>query len=153
MDQKSAGVLTDQAESDWETAHISAPSRPGAAAILRHQVMEFLKSSPFSSEELADVELAVGEASSNALKYGSPKGELDEVTVKCMKNEHTLIVEISDNGGGFDPEAVSPLTPDGLAEGGMGIFLMRALMDTVEFEFRSGTTVRLTKRRRRGQTD
>lgn len=149
VEEGSAGVCAVADEPIWETAQMSVAAVPNLAAGLRRQVMSFLNySSPFSSEELADVEMAVGEACANALKHGSPRGELDEVRVKCMRNERTLIVEISDDGYGFDPDSVLPPTSDRLGEGGMGIFLMRTLMDSVEFEFGLGTTVRLVKHRR-----
>lgn len=112
--------------------------------------MEFLTPSPFTPDELSGVEVAVGEACLNALQHGSPRGALDEVRVKCMWNDRALVVEVSDNGCGFDPGLVRQPTVNNLKElreGGMGILLMRGLMDSVEFEFGIGTTVRLTKHR------
>lgn len=149
MEQQSTGVSTAQAERIWETAYMYGTSRPSTVRMLRRQVMEFLNSSSFSREELDDVELAVGEACTNALRHGSPRGERDEIRVKCMKSEHTLVVEISDNGCGFHPNTLSSPSPHSLTENGVGILLMRTLMDSVEFEFGAGTTVRLVKRRRR----
>jgi serine/threonine-protein kinase RsbW len=132
-------------ENLWEIAHISAVSDPQCVSGLRHEIMEFFNASAFPQPDLADLETAIGEACTNALKHGSPRGDLDEVRAKCMRNRHTLIVEISDNGCGFDPERAPAPPPDKLFEGGMGVFIMKALTDTVEFEFRHGTTVRLVK--------
>lgn len=89
--------------------------------------------------------MAVGEACTNALKHGSPRGELDEVRAKCMCCEQTVIVEISDNGHGFDPDLVVPPAPEDFRENGRGLMVMRGLMDAVEFSFGRGTTVRLVK--------
>ena len=144
------GTGTTQADPVWETAHFNVFSHQNAVCTLRRQIMEFLNqpSSLFTPEELADVELAVGEACTNAYKHGSPNGELDEVRVTCMKNERTLILEVSDNGCGFDPNSLT--TPDlgNMKEGGIGIFLIRTLVDSVEFDFSKGTTVRMTKHHR-----
>jgi len=60
--------------------------------------------------------------------------------------ERALIVEVSDNGYGFDPDSVPLPMFSGLSEGGMGIFLMRTLVDSVEFRFGAGTIVQLIKR-------
>lgn len=136
-----------QVEPVWETAHIKAASIPREVSMLRRRVMEFFNSasSLFSQDELSDVELAVGEACLNAFKHGSPKGESDEVRVKCMKSERTLIAEVSDNGYGFNPSSIPIPSPNSLAETGIGIFLMRTIMNSVEFKFGGGTTVRLVK--------
>ncbi len=142
VEQESAAVGV---ETPWETVHVSVASLPEQAAKLRRQLREFLSSSALSSEELADVEIAVGEAFANALKHGSPRGELDEVLIKCRRNERTVVVEVHDNGCGFDADSVLSVAPNRPREGGMGIFLMKALMDSVEFEFGTGTTVRLVK--------
>ncbi len=61
-------------------------------------------------------------------------------------------MEISDNGSGFDPQLVVPPKPEELRESGMGIMLMRKLMDSVEFQFGHGTTVRLVKHIRASAT-
>lgn len=128
---------------------MNAVSTPQLVGGLRCEIMDFLSASPFPEQDLSDMETAVGEACSNALKHGSPRGDLDEVRVKCMKNRNTLIVEISDNGYGFDPDGTPLPAPDMLLERGMGVFLMKALTDSVEFQFRHGTTVRLVKNLRR----
>lgn len=111
--------------------------------------MEFLSSPHFSEEELADMHLAVGEACMNAFKHGSPRGESDEIRVTCRKSELMLVVEISDDGNGFDPDSIPTPTPGSMPETGAGLLLIRALVDAVEYSFDAGTTVRLTKRCRR----
>ena len=126
---------------------MSARSTPDRMRDLRERVMQFLSLSPFSPDELSGLEIAIGEACTNAMRHGSPRGECDEVKVKCMRNDHTLIVEISDNGCGFDPHVARPLVCEDLRESGMGLQLMRGLVDSVEFEFEIGTTVRLVKHR------
>jgi serine/threonine-protein kinase RsbW len=143
--EQPVGVSPAQADSVWETAYLSAASLPSAVRTLRRQVIEFLQSSSFSQEDLSDIELAVGEACVNALKHGSPNGERDEIRVKCAKCVNAAVIEVSDKGPGFDPNSVKQFSKDNLTEGGVGIFLMRSLMDTVEFDFASGTTIRLVK--------
>lgn len=150
MDQELAIVSADRVEPGYQTEYMAAQSTPEQMRDLRRRVMQFLSLSPFPEEELSCVEIALGEACTNALRHGSPKGALDEVRVKCMRNAHTLILEVSDNGRGFDPALVRPPAPGELREDGMGLLLMRGLTDSVEFEFEIGTTVRLVKHRRPG---
>jgi anti-sigma regulatory factor (Ser/Thr protein kinase) len=59
--------------------------------------------------------------------------------------ERRLPAEMSDSGQGFDPARVPMTCIEFVVEDGMGVFLMRALVDSVEFEFAAGTTVRLVK--------
>jgi serine/threonine-protein kinase RsbW len=148
-----SAVRADQTESSWQVAHMAAASVPEGITDLRQRIMAFLSTPPFTPEDLSAVELAVGEACTNAFKHGSPKRELDEVRVKCMRNHRTLVVEITDCGCGFNPEQVTPPKPEELRECGMGIMLMRGSMDAVEFEFGRGTTVRLVKHCRSSVTE
>ena len=56
-----------------------------------------------------------------------------------------MAFEICDSGPGFDPERVPVPLAEDLNEGGMGLFVMRNSMDSVEFTFHHGTTVSLRK--------
>ena len=143
-------VGTGDSETIYQVEHLSAFSTPERVRDLRQQVMRFLSLSPFSPDDLTSVEIAIGEACTNAMRHGSPRGADDEIRVKCMRNDHTLVVEITDCGCGFDPRVTLPLLCDELREDGMGLLLMRGLVDSVEFEFEAGTTVRLVKHRRLG---
>ena len=153
MDRESASACLDRPDPYWQIEHMTVAGIPEGARVLRQRIMAFLSASPLSLDELSSIELAVGEACTNALKHGSPGHERDEIRAKCMRNHETLIVEITDNGSGFDPQLVVPPKPEELRESGMGIMLMRRLMDSVEFEFGRGTTVRLVKHYRAGLTD
>lgn len=145
MEQESVKIDVATTEADCEIVQLSSPSLPKSISLLRQKAMDFAATSPLSSEDLMDLELAIGEACSNAVRHGSPDGKLGEVCVRYMMKENALVVEISDHGCGFDPELVPPPVPEQMAEGGLGIYLMRKLVDVVEFEFDAGTTVRLTK--------
>ena len=61
-----------------------------------------------------------------------------------------LVVEVSDEGGGFDLEKaeIDPTSPENLLrEDGRGLFLMRRLMDSVERFDDRGNVIRMTLRR------
>jgi serine/threonine-protein kinase RsbW len=74
------------------------------------------------------------------------------VSVSVAVNHNCdLFVSVKDSGPGFDPSRLpDPTAPENLlALHGRGIFIIRQLMDEVEFKFDHGTEVRM--RRRRGQ--
>jgi serine/threonine-protein kinase RsbW len=82
-----------------------------------------------------NVPVALAEALANAILYGSGEDPRAHVQVKAQVDREALVVEICDEGRGFDLDECTqdPTTPDHLDdEGGRGLFLMRRLMDRVE---------------------
>ena len=102
-------------------------------------------------EEVADkVCLAIREAVANAVQHGNRLQPDKMVHVVLAIGEEHLDIEIKDEGGGFDPGNLpDPLAAENLLKPtGRGIFLMRRLVDAVDFEFvdNGATVVRLRKR-------
>ena len=90
--------------------------------------------------------ISLTEAVNNAIIHGNRMSPAKKVRVECEILPGWLVVIIEDHGRGFKPEAIgNPLKKENLLkESGRGIFLMRTLMDKVEFDSgRSGTQVRL----------
>jgi serine/threonine-protein kinase RsbW len=98
-----------------------------------------------------DLQLAVDEACANVIKhgYGGQPGRI-EVTVGPV--EEGVQVVVRDWAGAFDPHAVpAPDVEAPLEErrlGGLGLFLMRKVMDDVSFAFDAerGNTLTMVKR-------
>lgn len=106
----------------------------------------------FAEHQLSlNVPVALTEALSNAILRGNLDDPRKHVQVRARIDRDTLIVEVVDEGPGFDIEecTIDPTTPERLEEEeGRGLFLMRKLMDNVErFAGRAGNVVRLTLRR------
>ena len=90
--------------------------------------------------------ISLTEAVNNAIIHGNHMNTSKKVRVECEILPGWLMVIVEDQGKGFKPEAIgNPLRKENLLkESGRGIFLMRTLMDKVEFEsHRTGTQVRL----------
>ena len=83
--------------------------------------------------DLADIEIAVGEAVTNAILYGSPSAA-SRVLVSFGVAANKFVIKIRDEGSGFDPGLVRT-EEDMDALGGRGIRLMRALMDQVDLHY------------------
>jgi serine/threonine-protein kinase RsbW len=89
---------------------------------------------------------AVTEAAANAIRHGSPEGSRNHVRVSFHLDRNALVVDIADQGRGFDPAAVPVPDPARLQENGYGIHMMREMMDRVEFfQDEQGMLVRMTK--------
>lgn len=100
-----------------------------------------------------NVPVALSEALSNAILRGNNQRPGTSVCVRAFITDTHLVVEVRDEGEGFDLDAcsVDPTTDENLErECGRGLFLMRQLMDHVERfddDLRNGNVIRLTLRR------
>jgi anti-sigma regulatory factor (Ser/Thr protein kinase) len=125
------------------------PSAFRSVAEARHAVADFALDCGFDLADICDIALAVGEACNNAAEHGH--NDSGQILLQCRFDGVDLAIVVSDNGRGFDVRGVGH-TPgsNGKGDRGLGIFLMRTLMDAVEYDCAGGgTTVRLMKRRRR----
>jgi len=100
------------------------------------------------------VSVAVRESVINAIKHGNKEDRAKHVTVEFLLSprqhpEH-FVVEVLDEGAGFDPEEVAnPLDAENmLKSSGRGIFFMKSFMDDVTMSRRpqGGMSVRMSKK-------
>src|ERR1043166_551758 len=81
---------------------------------------------------MLNVPVALSEALSNAILRGNGDDPAKHVHVRAEVNRRELVVEVSDEGPGFDFDRllIDPTAPENLErEDGRGLFLMRQLMD------------------------
>jgi serine/threonine-protein kinase RsbW len=100
---------------------------------------------------MLNVPVALTEALSNAILRGNGDRPDRHVHIRAQVDRQQLVVEVGDEGGGFDLDAaqIDPTTPENLLrEDGRGLFLMRKLMDRVErYAADDRNVVRLTLHR------
>ena len=96
------------------------------------------------------VDLAVREAVANAIKHGNRQDPAKKVEVDVVIAAQELVIQVEDEGTGFDPEALDdPLAPGNrLKPSGRGILYMKRFMDDIHYGPRpgGGTVVTLRKR-------
>jgi serine/threonine-protein kinase RsbW len=92
--------------------------------------------------------VGVTEALANAVMYGNNNDPRKTVRVEVLLDPERIVIHVADQGNGFDPQSVrDPTHPDNLhATGGRGLFLIRKLMDEIEFNER-GNALRMVLRR------
>lgn len=97
-----------------------------------------------------NVPVALTEALANAILRGNGDQREKVVRVRARGDDQELVVEIGDEGPGFDLSSctVDPTTPEHLErEDGRGLYLMRLLVDHMEQFVDGGNIVRFTVRR------
>jgi len=136
-----------------EVIELEIPARAEFVALARLVVSALAASdSTLADERIDDLKLAVSEACTNAIEAHDAAGSDERVLVRCRTADDSLEVCVEDRGRGFDPSQLPdhpPVTdPDRLKfERGLGIPLIRALVDEVEFSSTGqGTAVRLVMR-------
>lgn len=127
--------------SESATINLTIPAKAEYIALGRLALTGLQRVHEFPEEVLADLKLALTEACSNSIRhaYGSDQGIVELVYV--LEND-TLTVEIRDEGRGFEPPSnLEEL--DEFAEGGLGIAIIRAIVDELEISEKAGGGSRL----------
>jgi sigma-B regulation protein RsbU (phosphoserine phosphatase) len=96
--------------------------------------------------------LAIEEAVVNVMDYAYSEGQRGDVDIEVTADQQWLTFVISDTGIAFDPTAKEDVDTTLSAEerpiGGLGIFLVRQLMDVIDYK-REGNKNVLTLRKKR----
>jgi serine/threonine-protein kinase RsbW len=112
------------------TVRLTIPAKAEYVALVRLALSGLSRLRPFSEEVLGDLKLAVTEACTNSVRHGYSDGE-GTVEIVYELQPDRLAVEVADDGPGFDAAGDRP-SEENLAEGGLGIAIIKAVSD--EFE-------------------
>lgn len=125
---------------------LNIPAERRIVQTVRDRFEEFIRPLRLTADEVDALKVALSEACTNAVCHGSPEGHQCQVHVRFEIQEDRLIIEIVDEGQGFQPAQIALPEYEEWKPSGRGLFLMQALMDDVQFEPTAcGTCVRLTK--------
>ena len=121
--------------------------------IIRKFVAGIAENMGFSEEEIYKIELAVDEACSNVVKHAYMTNTKQEhiINIEVKEKNSEIEIIISDKGKGFDPKKVKrPELEEYMRKmkrGGLGIYLIKELMDKVSFQIKAGVRneVRMVK--------
>jgi serine/threonine-protein kinase RsbW len=126
------------------------PASPDFLALARQVVVAAARAEGgFGEERLENLQLAVSEACTNAIRAHSAAGSEAAIHIRCELGDGRIEVEVVDRGTGFDPDLVPTLPPPTdpsrlFYESGLGIPLMQLFTDRTEIlSTPLGTAVRL----------
>jgi serine/threonine-protein kinase RsbW len=105
----------------------------------------------FSPEEVFDTQLAVEEVITNIIVHGY-RGQESEIHLSCRFIRDHIEIRITDTAPRFDPLTMPEPDLDSDVDdrkvGGLGIYLVRQVMDTVSYRFENGKNVLTMEKRR-----
>ena len=112
-------------------------SRTENLSVIRNFICDFTSDMGFSTEAIDNIMLAVDEACTNIIKHAYKSYPDGEIIIKLESSGNKLIITIIDYGASFAPDSVPE--PD-LRKyykqhkvGGLGMYLMKTLMDDVKY--------------------
>jgi serine/threonine-protein kinase RsbW len=131
-------------------ASVKIPSSTDRLSDVREFVGEQARVHGFTDDDVNKITLAVDEACTNIIKHGYNYSPDHFIEVMISREGGTFEITIADQGKKFDPNSIeSPDMKEYLTHyrrGGLGIYLMKRIMDNVEFSFhRDRNILRMTK--------
>ena len=122
------------------------PGKPEYVGTIRMAIAHIAANIGFDIEAIDDIKIAVSEACTNIIRHSHEHSEYSyDIIVEC--EEKSLTITVADEGVGFEPDDYIEPIPGETHGSGMGIFIVKALMDEVDIqsEIGIGTNIRMTK--------
>jgi serine/threonine-protein kinase RsbW len=127
------------------------PSRLEMIPEFMASFFEKVKSFSFSDDDIFDIRISLEEALVNAVKHGNKFSDTLTVDVSIEIISDKVAITVKNQGKGFDYAKIpDPTSGNNLAKlSGRGVFLIKSLMDTVEF-FDCGRGIKMVKFLKKG---
>jgi serine/threonine-protein kinase RsbW len=135
---------------------IPVPASPEYVDLVRLTLFGIASKLKFNFEDIEDMKVAVSEACNNAVlhAYGEEDGSIE---VRFVSNADELSITVRDFGRSFkvvennETPSLHGKSINEIQSGGLGLYLMQALMDRVDVQNDGGTSVTLTKKRMKSE--
>jgi serine/threonine-protein kinase RsbW len=129
------------------SVRLTIPARPEYITLGRLALTGLAGVRPVSDETLYDLKLALTEACTNSVRHAYETGREGNVEILYELQPDRLVIEVGDEGAGFEPIDGGNGHDQELEEGGLGIEIIRALADEVEIGAREegGSRLRFVK--------
>lgn len=127
------------ADSTERVVELRLPSRLGYEKVAMDTAASLARRMGFDGDRVEALRTAIAEAVTNAIEHGNEHDQATKVTVLVTLRPGELVVSVADQGRktlDHDHTTLSPRIEDTFAKsdkGGWGIWLIRSLMDEVEF--------------------
>jgi serine/threonine-protein kinase RsbW len=123
-------------DGDSRVVRLTIPAKAEYIVLGRLALSSLARLQPLTDEELSDLKLALTEACTNSVRHAyADRPGVVEIVYELRADR--VAIEVADDGVGFAPEIEDDETEE-LAEGGLGIAIIRALSDELEIGERNG---------------
>ena len=129
--------MTTSTNGDAVTVRLTIPARAEYITLCRLALTGIARLRELSDELVADLKLALTEAASNSVRHAYGDQDAGVVDISYQLFSDRLVIEVTDEGEGFDPAETESNAAE-LSEGGLGIAIIRAIADDVEFGAQPG---------------
>jgi serine phosphatase RsbU (regulator of sigma subunit)/anti-sigma regulatory factor (Ser/Thr protein kinase)/transposase len=131
---------------------IEVPAQMTYLGQIRDFIEKIGKKYKYSEKVINSFKLVVDEAATNIIRHGYRDVKGGTIRIRAIVRRRSLTIVLIDRGRSFDPRTVSPPDLKRYVEigkkGGLGIFMMRKLMDDIRYNITpQGNELRLTKLR------
>jgi len=129
---------------DNEEIRFTIPSRLEALSQVEKLSSDIAIKLNLTDDQKDNLAIAVTEVVGNAIFHGNKKNPKKTVDICFQIKKDFIHISVTDQGSGFKPaELANPLDPlNVMKESGRGIFILKSIMDDIQFSFSpKGTTV------------
>ena len=127
---------------------LTIPAKADYLLLARLALAGLARGLPVDADALADLKLAVTEACGNAVRHAYPDGSGGPIAISLTIADDRLEMIVEDQGSGLRNASSDGWEPGELPEGGMGMAIMRAVVDDLDIGTGAdgrGTVVHMTK--------
>lgn len=127
---------------------VYVPSSTENLALIRDFVGNIARQAGMQEAELSMISLAVDEACANVIEHAYGLDQTQEVIVRVTLDADALTIQVIDTGKGFDPASIEQKDVKKLMaerrSGGLGMRVMKIVMDEVQYSMKPGQRNELT---------
>ena len=126
--------------------YLQFKSTPDVLPAIRGMLRGLCDRRGFTEEEISHITLAVDEALANIIRHGYRNREDGPIWISCgfmNTSENRLMIDIEDECPQVEPQSMAGRDLEDIRPGGLGVHLMREVMDLCEFHPRTTTGMRV----------
>ena len=113
--------------------HLNFPSDPRYLGVVRGAIERFASLVGFDEEECRWITLAVHEALTNVIRHAYQNRHDQPVSLRLSERDGGMEVLLVDHGKGVKPEQMSGRDLEDVRPGGLGLHMIREIMDKAEY--------------------
>lgn len=113
---------------------LAVASCPESLIKIREKVRDTAKKAGLDEELTGQLVLAVDETCSNIIRHGYDNAPDQQIKITILLSADRFETRITDTGPAFDLCAAEERDPDEIRPGGLGIYIIRQVMDEVNYE-------------------